>query len=332
MPAGRYDHVERDGDTLVVDIFLPEFKGGAYLWAKAAVAGPTAGGRRIETVRDITDRKLAEQAAEQSRRKLSEIIDFLPDATFVIDTQGTVIAWNKAMEVMTGVAARDMLGRGDHENALPFYGRRQPMLADLVFLPGDEVERRYDTVERVGDTLVVDIHIPDFQDRGAYFWAKATPLYDDEGVLTGAIETIRDITERKEMEERVARSNAELEIAGQIQQSFLPDVLPQVGGFNIAARSVMAKEVGGDFFDVIPFEVMALEQGTLGIMIADVSGKGVPAALFMALSRIVVRVNALWTAIRRGPSRRPTTSSPRTPGRACSSPCSTACCPRSIAP
>ena len=56
----------------------------------------------------------------------------------------------------------------------------------------------------------------------------------------------------------------------------------------------MAKEVGGDFFDVIPFEVTALDDDeTLGVLIADVADKGVPAALFMALSRIVVRVNAL---------------------------------------
>jgi PAS domain S-box-containing protein len=294
--ADRYDHIERVGDTLVVDVFLPGFKGGVFLWAKATPLYDTNGSiiGAIETVRDITDRKLAEQDAEQNRRKLSEIIDFLPDATFVIDTEGVVIAWNKAMETMTGVAAEAVLGHGDHEYALPFYGVRKPMLANLAFLPGDEVERRYDTVERVGDTLVVDIHIPDFQDRGAYFWAKASPLYDDQGVLTGAVETIRDITDRKEMEERVARSNAELQIAGEIQQSFLPEVIPQVCGFDIAARSVMAKEVGGDFFDVIPFEVMALEQGILGVLIADVSGKGVPAALFMALSRIVVRVNALW--------------------------------------
>jgi sigma-B regulation protein RsbU (phosphoserine phosphatase) len=56
----------------------------------------------------------------------------------------------------------------------------------------------------------------------------------------------------------------------------------------------MAKEVGGDFFDVIPLEVVPLGADRLGIMIADVSGKGIPAALFMALSRIVVRVNATW--------------------------------------
>ena len=57
---------------------------------------------------------------------------------------------------------------------------------------------------------------------------------------------------------------------------------------------MMANEVGGDFFDVIPMELVPLHQGSYGILIADVSGKGIPAALFMALSRIVVRVNATW--------------------------------------
>lgn len=106
--------------------------------------------------------------------------------------------------------------------------------------------------------------------------------------------------ERKMQEERDAlmremeRKNTELAIAAEIQQSFLPDRITQVAGFDIAARSMMAKEVGGDFFDVIPLEVVPLGTGKLGIMIADVSGKGIPAALFMALSRIVVRVNAMW--------------------------------------
>jgi sigma-B regulation protein RsbU (phosphoserine phosphatase) len=103
----------------------------------------------------------------------------------------------------------------------------------------------------------------------------------------------RDILMR-EME----RKNTELAIAADIQQSFLPDTITQVEGFDIAAKSVMAKEVGGDFFDVIPLEVVPLSSGRLGIMIADVSGKGIPAALFMALSRIVVRVNATWYGIK----------------------------------
>ena len=187
-----------------------------------------------------------------------------------------------------------MLGRGEYEYALPFYGVRKPMLANLILMPGEEVESRYNSVIRDGDTLVVDIYIPTFREGGAYFWAKASPLYDQNGVVTGAIETIRDITERRRMEERLARSKAELVIAAEIQQSFLPDSIPVIAGFDIAARSVMAREVGGDFFDVIPFELVSMEGGLYGILIADVSGKGIPAALFMALSRIVVRVNALW--------------------------------------
>jgi sigma-B regulation protein RsbU (phosphoserine phosphatase) len=100
--------------------------------------------------------------------------------------------------------------------------------------------------------------------------------------------------ERDTLLREMERKNTELAIAAEIQQSFLPDSITQIEGFEVAAKSVMAKEVGGDFFDVIPFEVIPLKKGAMGIMIADVSGKGIPAALFMALSRIVVRVNATW--------------------------------------
>jgi sigma-B regulation protein RsbU (phosphoserine phosphatase) len=100
--------------------------------------------------------------------------------------------------------------------------------------------------------------------------------------------------ERDTLLREMERKNTELAIAAEIQQSFLPDTITQIEGYDIAAKSVMAKEVGGDFFDVIPLEVVPLGTGKLGIMIADVSGKGIPAALFMALSRIVVRVNAVW--------------------------------------
>jgi PAS domain S-box-containing protein len=294
----KYDFVERRGDTLVVDIFIPNFRpGGVYLWAKAAPLYDPQGNvtGAIETVRDITDRKRDEQEIVRSRRSLADIISFLPDATFAIDQNGVVITWNKAMEELAGIPAASMIGKGDFEYSLPFYHERRPMLANLILMPESDVERLYAHVQREGDTLVVDTFIPDLLGRsGRYFWAKASPLYDPQGNVTGAIETIRDITERREMEGRLARSNAELQIAAEIQKSFMPEVIPQITGFDIAARTVMAKEVGGDFFDVIPFEIIALDKGTLGLLIADVSGKGVPAALFMALSRIVVRVNALW--------------------------------------
>jgi len=100
--------------------------------------------------------------------------------------------------------------------------------------------------------------------------------------------------EKERLESEMARKNAELQIAAEIQRNFLPETIPPAEGFTIAAKSIPAKEVGGDFFDVVPLEIMPMSKNQTGIMIADVSGKGVPAALFMALSRIVVRVTATW--------------------------------------
>ncbi len=91
--------------------------------------------------------------------------------------------------------------------------------------------------------------------------------------------------------EELARSTAErerlvreLEIAHEIQQSFLPRSWPRVPGIELAAMNLPARHVGGDFYDFIP-----LQGDRLGLLVADVSDKGVPAALFMALSRSLIR-------------------------------------------
>lgn len=99
--------------------------------------------------------------------------------------------------------------------------------------------------------------------------------------LRGHIEDLRRTTAEKE------RIEKELEIAKEIQQSILPESAPVLPGFEIAGFNLPAREVGGDFYDYIP-----VGEGCWGVEIADVSGKGVPAALFMALSRTLVRASA----------------------------------------
>ncbi|MCE5213325.1 MAG: SpoIIE family protein phosphatase [Methanobacterium sp.] len=93
--------------------------------------------------------------------------------------------------------------------------------------------------------------------------------------------------ERDEYFDELTRKKYELEIAHEIQDSFLPHEMPHLKGYDIYAINIPAKEVGGDFYDFIP-----LSEGKIGITIADVSGKSVPAALFMAVSRTVLRAKA----------------------------------------
>jgi sigma-B regulation protein RsbU (phosphoserine phosphatase) len=80
----------------------------------------------------------------------------------------------------------------------------------------------------------------------------------------------------------------ELKIAHNIQLSMLPDKAPIIEGFSIAARSIPAREVGGDFYDFI--EIMENGSKRLGIVVGDVSGKAVSGALVMAASRSIFRV------------------------------------------
>ena len=84
------------------------------------------------TFRDITDRKRITDRLREAEQQLSDIINFLPDATFAIDREGIVIAWNHAIEEMTGVPAGDIIGKGNYEYAIPFYGEKRPILIDLV--------------------------------------------------------------------------------------------------------------------------------------------------------------------------------------------------------
>jgi len=156
---------------------------------------------------DITEQKQKDDAEQESVSKLAAIIEFLPDATFVIDLEGKVIAWNRAMEEMTGVNKKDMIGQEDHAYAIPFYGERRRQLLDLLDKDDNEIAYNYQYVRRKGNTLYAEIFTPAlFGGRGAHVWATGAPIFDAEGKRLGAIESIRDITESKRAKEELQES------------------------------------------------------------------------------------------------------------------------------
>jgi two-component system, cell cycle sensor histidine kinase and response regulator CckA len=154
---------------------------------------------------DISERKRAEEALKISRQRLTQIFDFLPDATFAIDKDGKVIAWNKAIEDMTGIKAEDIMGKGNYEYAIPFYGNKRPVLIDLVGKWNEEIKQKYQYVKKEDEFLFSETYDP-LVKPGGFLWNKACRLYDSNGEVIGAIESIRDITETKRAEEALRKS------------------------------------------------------------------------------------------------------------------------------
>ena len=209
---------------------------------------------------EIQERKNAEEALNSARDQLLAIIEFLPDATFVIDQKNKVIAWNHAMEEMTGVRKQDMLGKGDYAYSMPFYGEPRPILIDLIEKHDETIESRYRQLIRKERSINAESYTPSlFNGKGAYVWGTASLLYDRGGQLVGSIESIRDITERKladdalhkardELELRVKERTAELEAKNTEMERFtytvshdLRSPLVTIQGFNGFLKSDIEK-------------------------------------------------------------------------------------------
>ncbi|HEY3421703.1 MAG TPA: PAS domain S-box protein [Methanocellaceae archaeon] len=133
----------------------------------------------------------------------SNLVEFFPDATLVINKEGWVIAWNRAMEIMTGVKAKNMIGKGDHEYAIPFYGQGKPVLVDMLEMPMKETYDRYDEVMERDGNLEASTVKAKLKGRDAVLWVTASKLYNARGKVVGAIECIRDVTAQKCMEDEL---------------------------------------------------------------------------------------------------------------------------------
>jgi two-component system, cell cycle sensor histidine kinase and response regulator CckA len=167
--------------------------------------------RLLGIIRDITESKQAEETLRAERQFLSDVIDFLPDATFVIDVNQHIAAWNRAAEELTGVKRDELLGQGDYAYAVPFYGERHPILIDLLDVPEAALEKSYKFIRRSGKAIYAETFSPYLRGgRGAHLWGVAAPLYDRGGNRAGAVEVIRDITERNQAEEEKIRLQAQL--------------------------------------------------------------------------------------------------------------------------
>ncbi|HBV96209.1 MAG TPA: hypothetical protein DEF36_04085 [Desulfotomaculum sp.] len=197
-------------------------------------------------IRDITQRRLAAEKLAYAHQQLQDIIEFLPDATFVLDQNRIIIAWNRAIEEMSGAPKEDMIGRGDFAYAIPFYGEPRPVIIDLIFSDDVSAEGMYDYVERKGSTLFAEVFISTLnKNKGGYIWVKASPLIDRQGNFVGAICSIRDITQRKEIEDRLKYLSLHDSLTGLYNRTYFEEEMRRLEGGNSYPLSIILCDVDG---------------------------------------------------------------------------------------
>ncbi|MCX6088813.1 MAG: PAS domain S-box protein, partial [Candidatus Atribacteria bacterium] len=159
-------------------------------------------------IRDITERKRAEEALRENESYLKSILHSSPVLQFVLDKNHRVVSWNRAIEKYSGIKEAEVLGTRDQWKA--FYDAERPVLADLIV--DEAVEKlpelypgKFNKSPFVEGAYEVTDFFPKMGTRGVWLHFTTAPIRDVKGAIIGAVETLEDITERKRAEEEVKR-------------------------------------------------------------------------------------------------------------------------------
>ena len=154
---------------------------------------------------DITKERKEHESMLYEAQLINSVVEFVPDILFAIDTSGRVIIWNKACEEFLGVKKQDILGKGNYEYSIPFYGERRPILIDMALAGKKLNAEKYEKLEQDDDTFIGITSKSILNGKKRVLWGKASRFYDENGKVLGAMEIVRDITRMKEKEEMLKK-------------------------------------------------------------------------------------------------------------------------------
>ncbi|MDD5169456.1 MAG: diguanylate cyclase, partial [Syntrophales bacterium] len=165
-----------------------------------------------ELYAEIAKRRRIEERLKEKDQFLESIIQNSAVATFVVNPEHKVIYWNKACEDLTGIKSEDLLGTNDHWKA--FYDHPRPCIADIIIDNKiDEMTNLYPVYARsvlIPDGIRAEGWYPNLGGKNRYIVFEAAPIHDNHGKISAAIETLQDITERKQAEEALRTSQLQL--------------------------------------------------------------------------------------------------------------------------
>lgn len=149
----------------------------------------------VHMIRRAVEGKIVGKGIGTAQKILTDTVHFFREPAFAIDRDGQVIAWNGGMEALSGLGAADILGKKDHEYAVPFFGSKVPVLVDMVFEETLVIQRQnYSVIAKEEGTVTAWTKAPGTGGEERILWMKATPLFDGRGIFIGVLGAVRDIT------------------------------------------------------------------------------------------------------------------------------------------
>jgi PAS domain S-box-containing protein len=164
----------------------------------------------IETLQDITESRETETALMESEKRLSQMVHGSSIPTFVINADHTMILCNRAFENLTGIRAGQILGT--KAQWMAFYASERPVMADFIVDGASEEDMKQyygDKCRRsrlIEGAYEVEDFFPELGSGGKWLFFTAAPLMDDDKKITGAIETLQDVTESRRSAEALRDS------------------------------------------------------------------------------------------------------------------------------
>ncbi|NMB40988.1 MAG: diguanylate cyclase [Firmicutes bacterium] len=202
--------------------------------------------REIKTLWNFGRCKLNGEEICTPHQQFHDVIEFLTDATFVVDRNKKVVAWNKAMEEMTKVTKQAIIGRSDYQQAI-FFKKNTPMIVDYILENRDlkklpQYSEHHRSVKKRNNAIYVELFIPE-QDR--ILIIKAAPLFDNKGNINSVIESIRDVTGRQKTEEKLKYITFHDPLTGVYNRAYFEQEMQRLASGRFNPVGVVVADIDG---------------------------------------------------------------------------------------